>query len=439
MTTMETAAEQALYREVRRTLLVAGLVILLIVGGLFVWGSFAEISSAVVAQGTIVVQGNTKKVQHREGGIVKDILVNEGDLVKSGDILIRLDDTRTQANLAIVTKQLVELRAQAARLLAERDGRSDITFPQPTEAPFDASELADIRNGHIQLMESRRKSLEGRKNQLKEQIKQLNSQISGLLVQRDAKADEIRFVQQTIAANETLIEKKLVTQSYLNEMKREKAELEGDYGGFVSQVAQIRQAVSEKELQLLQIADDAQAAILEEYQTVRSKITQLEEQEISARDQLKHILIRASQTGIVHQLAIHTIGAVIAPGETVMMIVPREDKLIVQAKVNPAEIDRLSPDQEARLRFPAFDRRTTPEIKAHLDVISADRITDQVSGQAYYEVFLRFSDEELGKLEGKTLVPGMPVEVYLQTGYRSVLSYLVKPMVDQIEHALKER
>nr|WP_319388553.1 HlyD family type I secretion periplasmic adaptor subunit [uncultured Cohaesibacter sp.] len=439
MTTMETAAEQALYREVRRTLLVAGLVILLIVGGLFVWGSFAEISSAVVAQGTIVVQGNTKKVQHREGGIVKDILVNEGDLVKSGDILIRLDDTRTQANLAIVTKQLVELRAQAARLLAERDGRSDISFPQPTEAPFDASELADIRNGHIQLMESRRKSLEGRKNQLKEQIKQLNSQISGLLVQRDAKADEIRFVQQTIAANETLIEKKLVTQSYLNEMKREKAELEGDYGGFVSQLAQIRQAVSEKELQLLQIADDAQAAILEEYQTVRSKITQLEEQEISARDQLKHILIRASQTGIVHQLAIHTIGAVIAPGETVMMIVPREDKLIVQAKVNPAEIDRLSPDQEARLRFPAFDRRTTPEIKAHLDVISADRITDQASGQAYYEVFLRFSDEELGKLEGKTLVPGMPVEVYLQTGYRSVLSYLVKPMVDQIEHALKER
>ena len=439
MTTMETAAEQALYREVRRTLLAAGLVILLIVGGLFVWGSFAEISSAVVAQGTIVVQGNTKKVQHREGGIVKDILVNEGDLVQSGDILIRLDDTRTQANLAIVTKQLVELRAQAARLLAERDGRSDITFPQPTEAPFDASELADIRNGHIQLMESRRKSLEGRKNQLKEQIKQLNSQISGLLVQRDAKADEIRFVQQTIKANETLIEKKLVTQSYLNEMKREKAELEGDYGGFVSRLAQIRQAVSEKELQLLQIADDAQAAILEEYQTVRSKITQLEEQEISARDQLKHILIRASQTGIVHQLAIHTIGAVIAPGETVMMIVPREDKLIVQAKVNPAEIDRLSPDQEARLRFPAFDRRTTPEIKAHLDVISADRITDQASGQAYYEVFLRFSDEELGKLEGKTLVPGMPVEVYLQTGYRSVLSYLVKPMVDQIEHALKER
>ncbi|WP_205563236.1 HlyD family type I secretion periplasmic adaptor subunit [Cohaesibacter haloalkalitolerans] len=439
MTAMETATEQALYREVKRTLLVAGLFILLIVGGVFVWGSFAEISSAVVAQGTIVVQGNTKKVQHREGGIVKDILVNEGDLVESGDILIRLDDTRTQANLAIVTKQLVELRAQAARLLAERDGRSNISFPQQTETPFDASELADIHNGHIQLMESRRKSLEGRKNQLKEQIKQLNSQISGLMVQRDAKADEIRFVQQTIAANETLIEKKLVTQSYLNEMKREKAELEGDYGGFVSQLAQIRQAVSEKELQLLQIADDAQAGILEEYQTVRSKITQLEEQEISARDQLKHILIRAPQTGVVHQLAIHTIGAVITPGETVMMIVPREDRLIVQAKVNPSEIDRLSPDQEARLRFPAFDRRTTPEIKAHLDVISADRITDQMSGQAYYEVLLRFSDEELGKLEGKTLVPGMPVEVYLQTGYRSVLSYLVKPMVDQIEHALKER
>ena len=442
MTIAETT-DLTLRGELRKHFLIALLVGVVIIGGLLAWSAFAQISSAVVASGSIVVEGNSKRVQHREGGIIKDILVREGGRVEAGDILVRLDDTLTQANLAIVTKQLAELRVQAARLLAERDGEETIAFPEAgtnkNQAAFSEKELSDIRQGHAQLMGARRKSLEGRKSQLREQIKQLNSQIAGLEVQRDAKADEIHLIEDDVAANETLRQKELVTQSMLNALKRNKAELEGEYGGYVSQIAQIKQAISEKEFAILQISEDAQGEILGQYQEVRSKIAQLEEQEISVRDQLKHILIRSPQSGVVHQLAVHTIGAVIPPGETIMMIVPRGDKLVVEAQVSPAEIDRLSPDQTARLRFPAFDHRTTPEIEAKLDVISADRITDQTSGQSFYRVRLSFSEQELAKLGNKTLIPGMPVEVYLQTGYRSVLSYLVKPMTDQIEHAMKER
>lgn len=430
---------QLVLKDLRRQLLIAFISILVIIGGLFVWAGFAQISSAVVASGSIVVEGNTKRVQHREGGIVKDILVKEGDHVEAGDILVRLDDTLTQANLAIVTKQLAELRVEAARLLAERDLKAKIDFPEISNSAFDQNTLAEIQRGHERLMTSRLKSLEGRRSQLKEQIKQLESQIDGYEVQREAKADEIRFMQEDIDTFEILREKDRVTKSDLNSLKRQKAELQGEYGEIVSGLGQAKQAVSEKQFAILQLEEDSQAEILEQYQEAQAKIAQLEEEEISARDQLKHILIRAPQQGIVHQLAVHTIGAVITPGETIMMIVPRGDRLIVEAQVAPSEIDRLSPNQEARLKFPAFDHRTTPEIKANLTIVSADRITDEATRQSYYLVRLAFDAQEQEKLGDKTLIPGMPVEVYLQTGYRSVLSYLVKPMLDQIEHAMKER
>nr|WP_319515072.1 HlyD family type I secretion periplasmic adaptor subunit [uncultured Cohaesibacter sp.] len=437
--TIEQNEEEALSKNLRQHLFIAFAIVFVVVGALFFWAGFAEISSAVIASGSIVVEGNTKKVQHKEGGIVKEILVKEGDRVEAGEILVRLDDTLAQANLAIIAKQLAELRVQAARLLAERDGKSEIEFPDIASTAFDDLELSDIQQSHVRLMSSRHKSLEGRKSQLNEQIKQLQSQIRGLEVQRDAKAEEIGFMQDDIETFEILRQKDRVTKSSMNTMRREKAEMEGEYGEIVSNIGQAKLAVSEKQFAILQLEEDAQAEILEQHQEIHAQIAQLEEQEISARDQLKHILIRSPQNGVVHQLAVHTIGAVITPGETVMMIVPYGNKLIVEAQIDPSQIDRLSPNQPARLKFPAFDHRTTPEINANLGVISADRIIDEASRQSYYLVRLSFDSRELKKLGNKTLIPGMPVEVYLQTGYRSVLSYLVKPMLDQIEHALKER
>nr|WP_321483044.1 HlyD family type I secretion periplasmic adaptor subunit [uncultured Cohaesibacter sp.] len=437
--TEKESEEKALFQDVSRHLIVAFSIAFVIICGLFIFAGFAKISSAVVASGSIVVEGNIKRVQHKEGGIVKKIFVNEGDSVEAGASLICLDDTHAQANLAIITKQLLELRIQAARLLAERDGKAEISFPEASGNAYDKSELAEIQKSHSRLMASRQKSLQGRKNQLREQIKQLESQIDGLEVQRASKADEIRFIQEDINTFEILRKKDRVTKSSLNTLKREKAEIEGEFGEIVSNLGQAKQAVSEKRFAILQIEEDSQAQILEQYQEVHTKIAQLEEQEISARDQLKHVAIQSPQRGIVHQLAVHTVGAVITPGETVMMIVPYGDKLIVEAQVSPTQIDRLTPNQDARLKFTSFDHRTTPEINANLAVISADRITDQTTRQSYYLVRLSFDRKELKKLGDKTLIPGMPVEVYLQTGYRSILSYLVKPMMDQIEHAFKER
>nr|WP_321461315.1 HlyD family type I secretion periplasmic adaptor subunit [uncultured Cohaesibacter sp.] len=430
---------QSLTKELRFHLIVALILTLIIIGGLGVSSAYSDISSAVIASGSVVVEGNRKRVQHQDGGIVQEINVREGDHVTAGEILIRLDDTSTRANLAIITKHLAQLRAAEARLVSERAGLDDIAFPPFDPGVLSQSEMEDLHKSHLQLLRSKRKALAGNKSQLKEQINQIKTQIDGLEVQRLAKNDEISFIQADITANETLLEKQLVTNSKVNSMKREKAELEGEYGAFVSDIAQLKQAISEKEFQIVQLDENYRSSVLEEYHETETQIAQLEQQEIAAREQLQHMEIKAPQDGRVLQLAVHTIGAVITPGETIMVIVPSRDKLVIEAQVSPSQIDRLTPDQDARLRFPAFDRRTTPELDGTLKLISADRIVDSSTDTAYYLVRISINEGELDRLEGKILVPGMPVEVYLQTGYRSIMSYLIKPMADQITHAFKER
>ncbi|WP_319567674.1 HlyD family type I secretion periplasmic adaptor subunit [Cohaesibacter marisflavi] len=436
---MNKSLVKSITKELRVHLVIALILTIIIVGGLGVSSAYSNISSAVIASGSVVVEGNRKRVQHREGGTVKEINVKEGDPVAAGDILIRLDDTSTRANLAIVTKHLAQLRAAEARLIAERDGLEDIDFPEIDPSVMSNSEREDLYKSHRQLLLSKRNALAGNKSQLQEQINQIRTQIDGLQVQRDAKNDEISLIQSDITANVSLLEKQLVTKSRVNTLKREKAELEGEYGAFVSDIAQLKQAISEKKFQIVQLDENYQSSVLEQYHETETKIGQLEQQEIAAREQLRHMEIKAPQDGRVLQLAVHTIGAVISPGETVMIIVPSSDNLVIDAQVSPAQIDRLSPEQQARLRFPAFDRRTTPELAGTLRLISADRIVDSSTGTAYYLVRVTINDGELSRLGGKLLVPGMPVEVYLQTGYRSIMSYLIKPMVDQITHAFKER
>ncbi len=421
--------------------LLAAVLCVLILTGLAIAGSVAQISGAVVATGTVVVDGNTKQVQHLQGGIVQAIKVKDGHPVKAGDLLVRLDDTVTQANLDIVRKQLMELRARIARLRAERDEGAAISFEGIANgiAPQWLEDWLDIKKSQNQLMVARRRSLDGRKQQLREQIDQLKSQIEGLDLQLAAKKQEIALLQSDIKANAGLQKKQLVTLSRLNGLKREKAELDGEHGALLSQIAQTKQAVSEKEIQILQIEEDARSEVLEQYQDVRSKIAQLEEQEISALDELRRVEIKAPRDGVVHQLNVHTIGAVISPGETIMVIVPREDDLIIEAQVDPTQIDRIKPEQSARIRLPSFDQRTTPELEATLETVSADLITDQATGLSFYKIRVAIGEDQTRKLEGKQLLPGMPAEVYLQTGYRSILSYLLKPLTDQIAHAMKER
>jgi len=392
----------------------------------------------VVASGTVVVESNSKQVQHREGGIVREITVRDGDVVQAGDLLIRLDDTVTRANYTVVTKQLDELYAQQARLLAERDDADFIVF-SPKDGTVAVAPQSVIEDSQIRLMEARRNSLRGRKQQLGEQIRQLEQQIEGVEVQLNAKKTEISLVEEELGVLQKLLEDKLVGKTRVTTLRREKAKLEGDLGGLISQAAQAQEAISERKIQILQIEADARAEVLELLQEVRSRIAQLEEQKIAAEDELSRVEIRAPRSGYVHQLAQHTLGGVVAPGETLMLIVPKEDLLVVEARIQPANIDQLSPRQQATLRFPSFDQRTTPELKARLLTVSADLTMDEVSGLSYYTARLTIPEAELAKLNGKHLVPGMPVEAFLKTDDRTVLSYLVKPVSDQIAHALKER
>ncbi|WP_339765779.1 HlyD family type I secretion periplasmic adaptor subunit [uncultured Hoeflea sp.] len=424
--------------SIRKHLIFALALAVILVGGVGGWAANMEISGAVVASGTVVVESNSKQVQHREGGIVREITVRDGDVVKAGDLLIRLDDTVTRANFTVVLKQLDELYAQEARLLAERDNTELIVF-SPKDGDVAGTPKTIIEDSQIRLMEARRNSLRGRKQQLGEQIRQLEQQIEGVEVQLGAKKTEISLVEEELGVLEKLLEDKLVGKTRVTTLRREKAQLEGDLGGLISQAAQAQEAISERKIQILQIEAEARAEVLELLQEVRSRIAQLEEQKIAAEDELSRVEIRAPRSGYVHQLAQHTLGGVVGPGETLMLIVPKEDLLVVEVRIQPANIDQLSPRQQATLRFPSFDQRTTPELKARLLTVSADLTTDEASGLSYYTARLTIPEAELAKLNGKHLVPGMPVEAFLKTDDRTVLSYLVKPVSDQIAHALKER
>lgn len=411
----------------------------LVLGGLGVGMALATISGAVVASGTVVVETNVKQVQHREGGIVREIYVRNGDHVEAGQQLVRLDDTVTKANLAVVSTQLLDLYAQEARLLAERDGAETITFSTRASAIGGREEIKLTQEGQINLLNARRASLGGRKDQLAEQITQFERQIDGLDAQQIAKEAEIALIDTELADLTGLLEKGLVSKPRVIALRRERTRLEGERGELISRIAQVREGISERRIQILQLDDEMQASVLEQLQDVRLRIAGLEEQKIAAEDELQRIVLLAPQSGFVHQLAVHTIGGVIAPGEVIMLIVPQGDLLVIEAQVQPKDISQITAGQTARIRFPSFDQRTTPDLTASVQTISADLQRDDVTGHAFYAVRLAIPDSDLTKLDGKRLVPGMPAETFVETGDRTILSYLMKPLYDQISHAMREK
>ena len=420
-----------------RTHMLVGTVILgVLIGGIGSWAMFTEISGAVVASGNVVVETNTRQVQHQEGGIVKSIYVKNGDVIEAGDLLIQLDDTITNANLSVIVKQLIDLYAQEARLKAEQVRADEIVF---AANDFGEDEQRDIRESQIKLFEARKNSLDGKRQQLREQIIQFESKIVGLEAQRQAKLSETKIVEAELANLDNLLDQQLVSASRVTVLNRDIVALKGEIGGFTSEIAQTKEAISERNIQILQLDEEFLASVLEEIQDVRSQIGNLEEQKIAAEDELRRIDIIAPLDGFVHNLAVTTIGGVLGPREVAMSIVPKNDLLVVEAQVQPINIDQISPAQNARIRLPSFDQRTTPELSAKVETISADLLRDDATGAQFYKVRLKISEDELTKLEGKSLVPGMPVETFIQTDERTVMSYLLKPIRDQISHAMRER
>lgn len=426
--------------SIRRHLALAlGLAVVLVfgIGG---WATFTHVSAAVIAPGQLVVETDVKKVQHPTGGVVGQLLVREGQKVSAGDVLIRLDETQTRANLDIVLKAMDELAARRARDEAERDGHKTISFPDDLVSRIDTDPtVARLIDGESRLFVSRVAGREGQKAQLRERVEQLRQEISGLTEQAAAKDREIVLIGQELKGVRELYGKNLVPLSRVTALERDAARIEGERGQLIASTASARGKIAETELQIFQIDQEMRTEVGKDLAEIRGKWSELREKRVAAEDQLKRIEMRAPQDGYVHQLTVHTIGGLVTPSEPAMLIVPAADQLLVEVRVQPQDIDNVRVGQKANLRFSAFNMRTTPEIDGVVVRVSADVTTDPKTGMSFYTARIRIADDEKGHLNGLRLVPGMPVESYTQIGERSVLSYLMKPLTDQLAKAWRER
>jgi len=419
---------------------VAGLAIVIVLaGGVGGWAGTMTLSGALIAQGSVVVDSNVKKVQHPTGGIVGELRVRDGDRVNQGDIVVRLDDTVTRANLAIVTKGLDELNARKARLESERDGTAAVRFPAELVARAGDPDVAAILDGERKLFELRSNSRTGQKAQLRQRVEQLNEEVRGLKAQYESKQKESKLIEREKDGVYDLWRQKLVPLTKLTELERAAVRLEGEAAQLVAQTAQAAGKISETELQIIQIDRDLSSEVAKETREIDGKIGEFIERKVTAEDQLKRVDIRAPQNGMVFQSNVHTVGGVITAGDAMMMIVPDADNLTVEAKVNPQDIDQVRIGQDALLRLSAFNMRTTPEIYGKVTRISADASTDQRTGQTYYTIRIAMPPEEVAKLGEVKMVPGMPVEAFVQTGERTMISYLLKPMNDQLMRMFREK
>jgi HlyD family secretion protein len=359
--------------------------------------------------------------------------------VEAGQVLVRLDETLTKASLGIVLSQREEFMARQARLIAERDGVETVKFPEDLLRRKDEPLVANAVAGELNLFQSRRKTLEGQRAQLRERIAQIQLEIEGLSAQLGAKEKEIKFIVQELAGVTDLYNKKLVTVVRYNQLQRDEARLGGERGNIVAEIARARGRISEAELQILQLDQNFRTEAAKEERDLESRLSEVKEKVIAAGDQFDRVNIRAPQSGIVHQMSIHTVGGVIGPGETVMLIVPRNDVLVLEGKVEPQDIDQIEVGAPVHVRVMAGNQRTTPELQGVLERKAADLTQDQKNNHSYYVVRVALAKEELKKLGSLKLMPGMPAEAFIVTGERTPLQYLLKPLRDQIAHAFRER
>ena len=437
---MESGRERTCVRTSYRGAMIGGLLgfALLFIGG-FGWMAFASLSGAVVAEGTVVVRGKPKSVQHLDGGIIEAIAVENGDLVRGGEVLVRLDPTLLTANLEIYRNRLREAAARRARLEAERDGLETIVFDDALLTIYDPGRDGNIhRDGQRRLFEARRTTRIGETEQQREKIARYANQIAGVNGLIAAKREQLALIEQELAGLRTLEEKGLTSRTRVMAQARARADLIGQISEHQAELARIDNSVRETEIAILQIERQFREEVLSELREVSTRVDDLVQQIVATTRKLERVAIRAPIDGIVHELNVHTIGGVVPAGGTLMQIIPVDGGMSVELAVEPQFIDQLYRGQRATVRFPAFNQRTTPEIFAAVTAISPSSVVNTSTGRAFYRVALTIDEDELARLGNLALLPGMPVEAFLQTRQRTVLSYLFKPLSDQFTRALRE-
>jgi HlyD family secretion protein len=427
-------------RPAIRRLNIAGIAIILVLfGAIGGWAATSELAGAVIAPGTIVVESNVKKVQHPTGGTVGKLNVEEGSSVEAGDVLLRLDDTVPRATLGIVRSELDTQLLREARLTAERDGDDAVKLPDALTSRSDEESVKRAFAGEQKLFEARRNTLVGQRAQFREQVSQLDQQIAGLVAQETAKEGEITLLDSELVGVSKLYEKQLINIERRTELERNKVRLDGERGQLIAEVAAARGRISEIELKILQLDKDFQTDLLNELRDCQAKIAELEERQTAAEDQLRHIDIRAPQSGFVHELAVHTVGGVVGPGETIMLIVPRADALVVDAKVTPENVDQVAVGAPVKVRVMVGNQRTMPTLDGRVVRVAPDLTVERAGERPYYLIRVALDPDAARDLDGFRLIPGMPAEVFVATGERTPLQYLLKPLREQVARTFRER
>lgn len=421
-----------------RPLGVALSIVALTVAFVVAWGILAKIDSAAVASGTLVVDLNRRVVQHLEGGIVGEVLVREGDVVQAGQPLLRLDATRARAQLTMVQDDADRLRAREAALSAERDGLEVVTFPVELLGRAVDPKIQEILATQRNEFQARRKSLQGQADILTQRALQLQTQISGLRVRIESNDRQLSLIRQETVLVEGLVRQGLERLARLLALQRDEARLLGERGEAIESIARTEQAISETEMQRVQLDRGRQEEIAKDLREVQGRLFELREREVAAADQLTRLDIIAPEGGVVMDLKFTAPGGVIAPGAQVASIVPEKERLVVEAQLNPTEVDTVRPGMVASIRLSHAGARWTPVVEGVVERISPDRTTDPRTGQAYFVVRVGVSPHELERHGDLKLLSGMHTDVLIRRGERSAVSYLVRPLLDRFSKSLRE-
>lgn len=424
----------------RRHMVVGFMALIALVVGLGGWSAFANIAGAIVASGMIEVEANRQVVQHPDGGVVGEILVDDGDRVEAGDVLIRFDNTLQRSELAIIEGQLFEILARRGRLEAERDGVDTITFPAEldelaTKSPIDVESL---KAGQVLLFEARRTSLAKEAEQLRERQIQVERQIEGSESQLNALGTQLELIAQELKDQEELLRKGLAQATRVLSLQREEARLYGQVGELQAAVAESRGRIAETEIEILKLTSQLREDAITTLRDLQYNEIELKERRLSTLETLARLDVRAPTSGIVYDTSVFALRSVVRPADPLMYIVPQDSPLVISSRIETIHVDQVHVGQDATLRFSTFDSRTTPEIEGVVTKVSADAFTDDVTGQTYYTAELLPKEGELEKLAGLELLPGMPVESFIKTSDRTPLAYLTKPLTDYFNRAFRE-
>lgn len=424
---------QRLRHRTRRAFFAMGALLV----GLLLMALVVRVSGAVVAQGSLGVESQIKTISHPTGGTLAELLVRDGSRVRQGDVLLRFDSAVSEAGAELTGASVDELRARRARLEAEREGRGSILFSRELLASGTpaAREAIEREQRMFSIKRSERASqaalLRDREDQYLAQIRSYTVQIAAIRQQEALIAPELQGLRDLYA-------KQLVTINRLNQLERTAVSLAGEAAALEANIAQARAGISENRQQLLGIDRSARAEAGAELSQVISALNDGELRSVGASDTLERSVVRAPQSGVIDKIAFSTPGSAIPAGQAIMQIVPDSDALLVEARVSPADIDQLTMGQSARVRFTAFNAQTTPEVAGRLTFVSAERATDERTGVSYYRVRVAVDGAEFQRQTGLTLTAGMPAELFITTGSRSLLSYLTKPIVDQFARAFRD-